>query len=233
MKRVKATHGSPFIRVLLIILLALIGYDVSVANAEEEIPRKVLTVGALGGMEADVGDAVLANLETGTKVQLVKSNGEITCNESAIKGKITNNPTVGVENAEIEVESFTFQTCSSTIGGAGGTVRELAIEQLPLTITTQGKEQIKMTHGGIEMGLKIAVETPAHEEIRCIFRASPLFAKYENNNGEIEIAGTVGPGFQAGRNCQCNNASPPNWKAKYRLFQDETGANKGERIFIN
>jgi hypothetical protein len=99
---------------------------------------------------------------------------------------------------------------------------------------TKGRQEFRIGGNGNETVLEVSVETGAGEVITCSFGAFPLVAKYSNSNGEVEISERINTGgFRNVMNCNCGNGGAPNWKAKYRPLQDETGANKGKQIFIN
>jgi len=210
--------------------LAAVGVSLSLAVATakaEEESNKVLTVGALGGPEATVGDKVAAPLEG--KVKFLKANGEVLCAKSEISGEVKSNPVVGAGNAEIKIETFTFKECSSTVGGAGGTAT-VKIETLPLLAETEGSRFKKITDNGLVMGVEIVSEPPGKEAIACIYRAKPLTASYNNSNGLFEISEIIG---ENGGTVDVKNCCPPvypNWEVKYKPLKDET---KAGRIFIN
>jgi hypothetical protein len=215
--------------------LALVSSGPSVAIAcegggEEEKPQKVLTVEKAGGPEAVVGDAVKVALETGTKSQFINSEGEIACGKSEAAGKVESNPVKGAGKGEIKLESFTFGTCTTTI--AGLTVKNVAIETLPLIAKTVGTTEFEISEEGAKnVGVTFTIERGGEEQI-CVYRTTLLKAPYRNNSeGELEISEKLG-GFKNELNC-APKLTEPTWKAKYRPLRDETGGRAGKQIFIN
>jgi hypothetical protein len=211
--------------------LASVGPSIALAceGGGEEIPLRVLTVEKAGGPEADVGDAVKAALETGTKSQFIKTEGEIACGKSEMLGKIDSNPVSGLGKGEMKLETFSFGECTTNIPGL--TVKRVAIETFPLLALTVGTTGIEITENGINFGVELTTESGGEEKI-CAYRTGVLNTTYRNNNGgEIEISQELS-GVGNKRNC---GAPPPapTWKAKYRPLQDETGGRAGKQIFIN
>jgi len=196
---------------------------------------KVLTVESAGGPAASVGDRVVAKLETSGKIQFVKENGEIACTSSELIGDVASNPESGAGKAKIEVENYTFGSCTTTIGGAGSIVKRVLVEMLPLFMTTEGTNLFEVIQEKTkDFAIELAIETAGKEEIACNFIAASLQAKYENANSEIHISQLINKSVENLKNCnKAPNNTFPNMKAKYRPFQDETGMNKGKRIFIN
>jgi hypothetical protein len=231
MKRVVVKLVGFWMAAGLLAILAVVGYGVGVAKSEEKGP-KVLTVEKLAGPEVVVNDTVAASLETGTKAQFVKSDGEVSCSESKLEGKVMTNPESGTGNSEIKIETFPFGTCTTTLPGT--TVRGVAIETLPLIAETEGTNAFKIKEMGFQqVSVEIKLEVAGVEKI-CVYRTSgALKATYRNNNeGEIEVEQTLDGGFFNKRNCACPPPSPT-WKAKYRPLRDETGGRKEKQIFIN
>ena len=220
----------PAVVAVLVGALAIVTSIVTIAGAEGK--TKVLTVGKEKGAEAVVGDKVAASLETGTKLQLVKPDGEVACTGSKIEGKVKNNPESGIGNAVIQIETITFEGCSSTLGG-GSTWKATKVETLPFTAETEGTTGFKITESGASVEIAIAVETPAKVEVACGFQALPLKAVYQNASGELEINQKLEGPIKNIKNCICPFSNIPTWKAKYRKLVDETAPRKGEQIFLN
>lgn len=218
-------------------LVAAGGYATSRAFAEEEGSKKVLTLQKAKGLEAVVGDKVATPLSESTKpTKFTFGNGAVSCTTSKIEGKIESNPEVGKGNGVIEIESWTFAGCSSTVGGAGGAWKLTKIESTPVKVETESP-----TIGGgftagfnfpLEVGVEIGIETPAKQEITCTYRWKSLHAVYGNGNAELEIDQEA-TSFRGFGNCGNCPLGRPTWFAEYRPLQDETGVRKGLKIWIN
>lgn len=200
--------------------------------AKAEGKPKVLTLVNAAGPEVKINDKLEASLEAGTKVEFVKADGTVSCKKSKIKGKATSNPEEGSGNATVEIEALTLEECSSTVGGAGGTLEKIEVKELPLVAETEKTGAAEafnfMSKPNLQVEVQIEVATPGGAKLGCVFRKKPVVGKYESNNGQLQIAEKIGEGVQFLQGCKC---AVPNWKATYQPLKDESQG--GKTVVIN
>ena len=99
----------------------------------------VLTVGAVGGQNAAVGDAVAASLAGGTSATFYSSatgTTGVSCTASTFSTTVTGNPSApGVATETLDGQSFT--SCTTNVVGSTG-VRSVALNNLPYTVSIDG-----------------------------------------------------------------------------------------------
>jgi hypothetical protein len=217
-------------------LVAVGGYVASRSSAEEA-SNKVLTLQGKKGAEVMVGDKVAASATKSVKFNF--TNGAVLCTTSNIEGEVLTNPEAGKGNAKIEIKNWSFEGCSSTVGGAGSVWKITKLYFPPFIAETESPAEggngftagLKVTP---EINIEIGVETPAKREIICAFGWKPLSSVYNNGNAEIEIFQVkANGGVRNLLNCMCPPLSNPEWSGEYRPLRDETGARKEKNIWIN
>lgn len=230
------------------------GASVELRGAGAGAGINVLTLqklGKKGGANAPVGDAVAVSLEKNTEVKFTKTEnkepgtlgggaGVVSCSQSEVKGEIKSNPEVGKGSALIEIKSWTFANCKSTIGKAW---KKTSLEEFPafaqtFEVVVGGVTKIgfELTQGAnhLQFGVELGIETATGGEEICAFRTARVESTYANLDSEVKINEALG---EFGNVKECNPNPPtlskPTWEAVYEPLHDKTGVNKGKPILIN
>ena len=99
----------------------------------------VLTVGAVGGPNAAVGDAVVASLASGTSATFystVTGSTGVSCASSTFSTAVTVNPSAPGLATET-LDDQTFATCTTNVVGTTG-VRSVVLNNLHYTVSVDG-----------------------------------------------------------------------------------------------
>lgn len=99
----------------------------------------VLTVGAVGGQQAEFGDIVVASLAGGKSATFYSTTTGATgvsCSSSTFSSAVTGNPSApGVATETLDDQ--TFASCTTNVFGTLG-VRSMALNNLPYSVSVDG-----------------------------------------------------------------------------------------------
>lgn len=191
---------------------------------------KVLTVGALGGEEAAVADALQGETAAGGKATFVSAIGNVTCNVSRLNSVVSANPEIGggAKTATLSVFNWSFENCGSTIAGVTGatvTVRELNYV-MSISNAAGFPIVIKKLNGNLKLEFEIVLAFGA-ENLVCTYRSAEMKGAFENAGNKIVIA-NQGMAKIGGAFCP----AAFNLSVTYTPFEDIT-YNPAKAVFVN
>jgi hypothetical protein len=190
----------------------------------------VLTVGAVGGTSAAVGDTVTASLLAGSKATFYSTtNGTsgVSCTTSSFSSTLTANPPApGVATETIDAQ--TFANCSSNILGTLG-VKGVTLNNLAYQATIDGATgAVAIAPGSAGPIQATVVITTLLGQITCVYQpvATSLAGVADNTNNSIKFTNQQFNKITGSTLC----LSTAYWTATYSPVTDTT---QGGSVFVN
>jgi len=132
----------------------------------------VLTVGAVGGPNAAVGDAVVASLASGTSATFYSTttgSTGVSCASSTFSTTVTVNPSAPGLATET-LDDQTFATCTTNVFGTTG-VRSVVLNNLAYTVSVDGNTKaVTVSPGSAGAIQSTVVVTTILGVITCVYR---------------------------------------------------------------
>ena len=132
----------------------------------------VLTVGAVGGENAAVGDSVVASLASGSSATFYSTTTGTTgvsCASSTFSTTVTTNPSVpGV--ATETLDSQNFASCTTNVVGSTG-VRSVTLNNLPFTVSVDGSTNaVTVGPGSAGVVQSTVIVSTILGTVTCVYR---------------------------------------------------------------
>jgi hypothetical protein len=190
----------------------------------------VLTVGAVGGTNAAVGDTVTASLAAGTKATFYSTTtgtSGVSCTSSNFSSTVTANPPApGVATETIDAQ--TFANCSSNIIGTLG-VRGVTLNNLAYQASIDGATgAVAIAPGSAGPIQATVVITTLLGTINCVYQpaAGSLAGVASNTDNSIKFTNQQFTKISGSSLC----LSTAYWTATYSPVTDTT---QGGPVFVN
>ena len=149
----------------------------------------VLTVGAVGGQNAAVGDAVVASLAGGTSATFYSTatgTTGVSCASSTFSTTVADNPsTPGVATESLDGQ--TFASCTTNVFGSTG-VRSVVLNNLPYTVSVDGgTNAVTVGAGSAGVIQSTVVVSTILGTVTCVYRpaAGTINGVADNANNAI------------------------------------------------
>lgn len=190
----------------------------------------VLTVGAVGGQNAAVGDSVVASLAGGSSATFYSTatgTTGVSCTSSTFSTTVTSNPSVpGI--ATETLDSQNFAGCTTNVVGSTG-VRSVALNNLPFTVSVDGSTNaVTVGAGSAGVVQSTVVVSTILGTVTCVYRPAAGTISGVTDNATNAIIFTNQPFNKVSGSVLC--LSTAYFSATYSPVIDTT---QGAAVYVN